>query len=394
MKKFVYVLTAAAVALGFASCQKNSEVNSTSEGKQATVSVNVTQGSLRAIGNSDASTLTAEESKVKKLEVFVFNGDARDGYKKETGADVKKVKDIAVTTGSRTIIVVANAFEDLSNITSKAALKATVSADLANQTLANGLLMTCEETDVFDVKPGKNQYGFKTGDTDLDATANQIKAETPIALTRVAARVALVKAETAFEGAYAGFKFEPTEVYVYNAKKQSKYFGTDLNHGSDLLSGTDLTPYSGEYKPGTLPTTVAYLKDNVTDLSTITTDKPVYYYVFENDATIKPTIFTIKGKIKKADNSYATKDDFPGAIDNDGFTYYSIVVNGNKGGYTYTGDATAKDSKIKRNTKYNLSVKIKHLGKDDPTVPPTESATLDVMIEVAPWLSVDQAIEY
>ena len=394
MKKFVYVLTAAAVALGFASCQKNSEVNSTSEGKQATVSVNVTQGSLRAIGNTSASALTAEEGKVKKLEVFVFNDDARDGYKKEEGTDVKKVKDIAVTTGSRTIIVVANASEDLSNITSKTTLKATVSADLANQTLEKGLLMTCEETDVFDVKPGKNQYGFKTSDTDLDPTANQIKAETPIALTRVAARVALVKAETAFEGAYAGFKFEPTEVYVYNAKKQSKYFGPDLNHGADLLSGTDLAPYSGEYKPGTLPTTVAYLKDNVTDLSTITTDKPVYYYVFENDATIKPTIFTIKGKIKKADDSYATKTDFPGAIDNDGFTYYSIVVNGNKGGYTYTGDATAKDSKIKRNTKYNLSVKIKHLGKDDPTVPPTESATLDVMIEVAPWLSVDQAIEY
>ncbi|MDD7438711.1 MAG: fimbrial protein [Bacteroidales bacterium] len=392
MKKFVYVLTAAAVALGFASCQKNSEVNSTSEGKQATVSVNVTQGSLRAIGNTSASALTAEEGKVKKLEVFVFNGDARDGYKKEEGTDVKKVTDIAVTTGSRTIIVVANAFEDLSGITSKAALKAIVSADLVNQTLTNGLLMTCEETDAFVVKPGKNQYGFKAAEADTGA--NQIKADAPIALTRVAARISLVEAKTAFEGAYANYVFEPAEVYVYNVKKQSKYFGTDLNHGSDLLSGTDLNPYSGEYKPGTVPTEVAYLKDVVTDLSTITTDKPVYYYVFENDATIKPTIFTIKGKIKKADDSYATKTDFPGAIDNDGFTYYSIVVNGNKGGYTYTGDATAKDSKIKRNTKYNLSVKIKHLGKDDPTVPPTESATLDVMIEVAPWLSVDQAIEY
>jgi len=160
-----------------------------------------------------------------------------------------------------------------------------------------------------------------------------------------------------------------------------------------LLSGVDLTNFKGTLKPAAWET-AAYLKDAFTSLD-ILSEQQVYYYVFENDASVQPTVLSIKGKIKKssADDDYATATEFPGAIDSQGYTYYSIVVNANKEGYTYEGD-TPKDSKILRNTQYNISVTIKHLGKDDPTDPPTEAATLDVKVEVAEWEVVGQNVVY
>lgn len=384
-----------ALGLGLAAC--NNETPEVETGADATVSIKITKTTAGTRVATDAYTNVSErtvaESNIKKLDVFVFNGDAVDGHGTASGTNVLEVKDIAVTTGSRTLVVVANATSDMGTITSKAALLAKVATDLSAQTLDNGLLMTSEETGAFTIAAGKNYYGYTAGQTPA-GTEHSVGA--PVKLTRVPARVALVRATTAFDGSYAGFKFEPEQVFLFNAKKQSKYFGTSLATGAELLSGVDLTLFAGPLKPATWDAawTVDYLKDAVTDLETISTDKPVYYYTFENDATVQPTVLSIKGKIKKADDSYATAADFPGAIDAAGYTYYSIVVNATKGGYTYTGADVAHDGKIMRNTQYNLTVTIKHLGKDDPTEPPTEAAMLDVLVEVVPWVIVNQAVEY
>lgn len=263
---------------------------------------------------------------------------------------------------------------------------------MAAQTLENGLLMTSEETPPFAIKAGKNYYGYAAGQT---PAGNEISVDAPVKLTRVPARVALVNAVTQFTGSYAEFTFEPEEIFLFNAKKQSKYFGNPgaLVAGTELLSGVDLSSFGGPLKPAAWET-ADYLKDAFTSLD-ILSEKQVYYYVFENDASVQPTVLSIKGKIKKssAENDYATADDFPGAIDSEGYTYYSIVVNADIPGYTYDGE-TPKDSKILRNTQYDISVTIKHLGKDDPTDPPVAAATLDVKVEVVDWKVVNQEVVY
>ncbi|WP_394287244.1 fimbrial protein [Bacteroides pyogenes] len=379
-----------AIALGLAACS-NEDTPVVQQAKNATMSLKIVQGGTRAIGSPDA--VTAGESKIKRLDVFVFNGDDVDGHKQATGEDVTEVKDIAVTIGSRTMVVVANATADMGTITSKADLLSKVATDLAAQTLENGLLMTSEETPPFAIKAGKNYYGYAAGQT---PAGNEISVDAPVKLTRVPARVALVNVETTFEGSYEGFTFEPEEIFLFNAKKQSKYFGNPgaLVKGSELLSGVDLTSFEGTLKPDTWVAewTADYLKDAFTSLD-ILSEKQVYYYVFENDASVQPTVLSIKGKIKKDEDTYATADDFPGAIDSEGYTYYSIVVNADIPGYTYDGE-TPKDSKILRNTQYNISVTIKHLGKDDPTDPPVAAATLDVKVKVAEWEVVKQNVVY
>lgn len=376
-----------AIAFGLAACS-NEDTPVVQQAKNATMSLKIVQGGTRAIGIPD--DITAGESKIKRLDVFVFNGDAVDGHKQATGEDVTEVKDIAVTTGSRTMVVVANATADMGTITSKAALLGKVASDLAAQTLENGLLMTSEVTEEFTIQAGKNYYGYAAGQT---PAGNEISVGVPVKLTRVPARVALVNAVTQFTGSYAEFTFEPEEIFLFNAKKQSKYFGNPgaLVAGTELLSGVDLSSFGGPLKPAAWET-ADYLKDAFTSLD-ILSEKQVYYYVFENDASVQPTVLSIKGKIKKADDTYADADEFPGVFDDDDYTYYSIVVNANKEGYTYEGD-TPKDSKILRNTQYNISVTIKHLGKDDPTDPPTEAATLDVKVEVTDWKIVGQNVVY
>ncbi|MGR4859816.1 fimbrial protein [Bacteroides pyogenes] len=378
-----------AIAFGLAACS-NEDTPVVQQAKNATMSLKIVQGGTRAIGIPD--DITAGESKIKRLDVFVFNGDDVDGHKQATGEDVTEVKDIAVTIGSRTMLVVANATADMGTITSKADLLSKVATDLAAQTLENGLLMTSEETPPFAIKAGKNYYGYAAGQT---PAGNEISVDAPVKLTRVPARVALVNAVTQFTGSYAEFTFEPEEIFLFNAKKQSKYFGNPgaLVAGTELLSGVDLSSFGGPLKPAAWET-ADYLKDAFTSLD-ILSEKQVYYYVFENDASVQPTVLSIKGKIKKssAENDYATADDFPGAIDSEGYTYYSIVVNADIPGYTYDGE-TPKDSKILRNTQYDISVTIKHLGKDDPTDPPVAAATLDVKVEVVDWKVVNQEVVY
>lgn len=386
-----------AIALGLAACS-NEDTPVVQQAKNATMSLKIVQGGTRAIGDSE---LTTKESKIKRLDVFVFNGDARDGYERAENEDgVTEVKNIAVTTGSRTMMVVANATftkEEMKAITSKADLLTKVATDLATQTLEKGLLMTGEVTEAFTIAPGKNYYGYPD-QPGVDAE-NQHSKNEPVKLIRVPARVSLISAVTTFEGSYEGFTFEPEEIFLFNAKKQSKYFGNPgaLVKGPELLSGIDLTDFDGTLKPDTwVPAWKAdYLKDAFTSLD-ILSEKPVYYYVFENDASVQPTVLSIKGKIKKADNTYATKDEFPDAIDAQGFTYYSILVNATRDGYTYSGEnnGITGDKIIRRNTHYKISVTIKRIGKKDPTDPPIEPATLDVKVEVAEWEVVGQNVVY
>lgn len=389
--KLIKLILSGAIILGMVACNSDDGIESHSK-KDATVSLKITQVGTRAISTS---TLATEESNIKKIDVFVFNGNLIDGHKQVTSpTTVTEVNGVEVTTGTRSLVVVANSSVDLTGISTKTDLLETVAADLADETLEKGLLMTSEETESFTLAAGENFYGY--ADNGSIPAENKHSIGVPVKLQRVAARIALVSLDTQFTGSYDGYEFELAEVFLFNAKKQSKLFGESLVKGTEYLSGINLDLFNGALKPSgwVAEWEVPYLRDDFTGSSDIGADNFPYYYTFENDASVVPTVISLKGKLKDASGNYVTEEDLPGSIDTEGFTYYSIEVNATKGGYTYNDNSGEHDSKILRNTQYNISILIKHGGKKDPTDPPLEPAELNVYVEVVPWLVVNQNVEY
>lgn len=398
--KLSNLLLIGAIAFGLAAC--NNENVPEVQTKDATMSLRIMQtgisSPIKAVGV--AKDLVVSESAIDSLDVFVFNGDVRDGYKREVatkGTILNKVEDISVTAGSRSIIVVANSPLDLSKTTSKKALLDFVHPNLLVQASTSILLMTSEETAPIEILPGVNYYGYP--DSQADAAA-EFSIGSPLQLTRVAARVALMGVTVNFEAPYENWTYKNESVFLFNAKMQSKFFGPSLVLGEELLSGLNLTNFGGPLKPYKWDAawTVDYLKDAVTDLTKITRDAPVYYYTFENDSVKVPTCISLQGKLLDANGDQVTRtthSQFPNIndiVDADGYTYYTVVVNAEKINYTYTAGYTP-DGTIKRNTQYNITLAITRPGVDDPT-DPVEYAILNVEVEVTPWVIVEQGVTW
>lgn len=378
--KTIKLFAIAAITLGMMACNKNenTEVNP-NEGAQATLTVKVdTSSSLRAIGAVPA------DGTVKSLEVFVYAGDVLEGYGKADNAT--EVKDIKVTTGDRKMVVVANA-----NLGKVNSLKDLMAKKIEGKVAVFGapegdqvdIAMTSETKDIT-IKAGKNVYGLAAGAEDNNLSTD------PLELVKVPARISLISAKTEFAEPFTGWTFEPKAIFVFNVPGNTNYFGSPLAIDGDHFSGIDMTAWTGDLlASGTIKVNAA-LFDAVDDLSTITENNPAYYYSFENREGSKPVVLTIKGKLKNADGEYVSGEPF---ADASGFTYYSILVNADRAGYTYTGEDTAIGY-LKRNTDYRLSVTIKRPGTGDPTTPPAETATLDVKVEVKPWTKVSQTVVY
>lgn len=366
------IFMVAAIALGLMACNKNEDINVPQDEAQATLSVKINSGTLRALGTP------GEADKVTKLEVYVYKGGTLEAYKKaEEAAGVTEVKQIAVTAGASKLVVVANSAEDLGEVEALSALEEKMVEGLVAPA---SIVMTSEVTPI-DIKAGHNVYGYtKSGDE------NQI-SEAPLALVRVPARVVLDKAEVAFEGVFADWKFTPEQVFVFNVRGKSKLFGENLYVSeAPFYSGVVVTGFGGALD-GDSSVEKTSLQDvlETKDFSKL----PAYYYTYENEDADHPVVLTIKGKLQRGDNS------IPGApyTDAAGTTYYSILVNVAKPGYVFTG-VNSGNGKVKRNTEYKLDVTIKRPGKDDPTVIPSDPATLDVKVVVTPWSVVNQNVTY
>lgn len=104
-------------------CRKEDAAQESGDPSSKTVNLTVNIDnpiSTRATGISGDET---DEAKVNSLQVFVFNGEAIDGYASASNA---KSLNLGCTTGSRTIYAIANA-PSLANVTSMSELLATVS---------------------------------------------------------------------------------------------------------------------------------------------------------------------------------------------------------------------------------------------------------------------------
>lgn len=377
-------LLAGLIALGFMAC--NNDEAPVVNNAEATVSVKVMPSSgpaVRAVGDlTDPGiepTGLGAESAIKKTQVWIFVGNTLDGYGE---SNTNEVTNVAASVGSRDIIVVVNG-TDLTGSSTKAdilAYQQSVPVDIAT----NGLLMTAEPLNAALV-PGKNTIGYGANPT--NATSLE---DATLKVARVNARVAIVDAKLGTLASGQELIFDAltdVDVAIFNVAKKTKIFGAaaTLATNTDYLFGEAWPSTSGSYTVGTA---AADFKNAVS--FPIAVNAAPYYYVTENTATdVKEQMLivlrgkpTLDGDPVVADGLYT---------DEDGYTYYPVWVNADLPGYNYVGD-DVKDSIIRRNTQYNISLTITKIG--NPTIDPVEEAFLDVKVEVLPWEVVDQNVEW
>ncbi len=296
-------------------------------------------------------------------------------------------------------MVVANAGLG-NNFTSQAALLTELKGlpvDVAN----NGLIMTAEPFNV-NLEKGNNYYGY---DGEDEAGVKKYHEVTPLAITRVNARVAIVSATLNTGSIPANQtpifdKLGDVQVAMFNVPEKTNLFyarsnplATDLATNASYLYGDQWPSTAGSYEGvADVPEKpTASLMDEVLGLP-VTIDEAPYYYVNESSIVNKMFI-VLRAKLYKG-NTYVDPANNPHLvglyIDSEGYTYYPIWVNGKDLGYGYT--LHTPDGKVVRNTQYNISLTIKGLG--NPTIDPVDKAWLDVKVTVTPWTVVNQTVEW
>lgn len=391
MKSKLFLLSLVALALAFTACNKNQDEPQQSE-TDATISVAVKSADLRAYedGAGDA------DKKVQKLAVMVYQGGAQVAFKEVTDGSLE-VKDIETTAGAKTLVVVANyANQNLKGLSldKVKALTHTLSAD--DQDPNKGTFMLTAEPVAVTLQNGKNYYGYEAG------ADNRISVDKPIELKHIHAGMSLAGVTVEFAESYAtlyGVKFDNGQLIALIAKAQSNVFGeplanTDPNYfyGVQLFGKTDgkYTPAEANYKE------MAELKMDLTEVSETMTGKG--FYVLENNSAEHPTILCLKGTLTQANGDPLTADQAAQAVDagwivsaDDHSTYYPVLVNWTKEGYSYDSGYQAKNA-IERNHKYEITLKITGPGTNSPEDPTAEKANLDVKCKVLPWVIVKQNV--
>lgn len=390
MKSKLFLLSLVALTLAFTACNKNQdEPQSTTD---ATISVAVKSADLRAYEDGAGN----EDKKVQKLAVMVYQGDAQVAYKEADDANALEVTKIQTTAGAKTLVVVANyANQNLKGL-SLAKVKAlthTLSAD--DQDPTKGTFMLTAEPVSVNLQKGNNYYGYADGD------GNRLSIDKPIELQHIHAGMALTNLTVKFAESYKNLysvKFDEGQLIALIAKAQSNVFGeslvnTNANYfyGVKLFGKTDAkyTPAEANYNE------MAELKMALTETGE---QERKGFYVLENSSAEHPTILCLKATLTQANGSDLTADQAQQAVEagwivstTDHSTYYPVLVNWAKDGYTYADGHTAKNA-IERNNKYEIALTITGPGTNSPEDPTAETANLDVKCTVLPWVIVKQNV--
>lgn len=400
--KIFKVLLVVAIALGMMACNNEQDVPEISGEKDASISIKVYPSSngsgLRSVGDlsvTDATTSVglAEESAIKQLEVWVFSGDVLTGYGSAQGDEVTNVEAIA---GESSVVVVANA-----NIGIKVSM-----ADLLDEVnglptgiSTNGLVMTAEPI-VVTLKAGNNYYGY----TEAEVTAKVGEAKTtlsttPLAITRVNARVAIVSAVLDLNSVPETQKAVFThlgdiEVAMFNVPNKTNLFGTSLATNADFQFGADWPSPEYSYVGVGTGTPNSDLYNVITAGLPISAESAPYYYVNENNSLVvtgtetdpaQKMFIVLRAKVYNGTDVVTSLDGL--YTDGEGYTYYPVWVN--KDGISAPSGSIG-DGNVYRNTQYNISLTIKGLG--NPSIDDVDKAFLDVKVEVAPWAVVTQNV--
>ncbi|MBR8763286.1 Major fimbrium subunit FimA type-4 [Porphyromonas levii] len=390
MKKSLFMAGLMSLAMvALVGCNKENNAPS-ADGAEATVSVRVQGAAMRAYvsGNDKA------DQKIHSLAAMVYNGEVQEAYK-AVNAEATEITEIQCTAGDRKLVVVANFGDiDLKGKTLTDLNEMTLTLDEKQQDPAKKMhLMTSDITEV-QIKAGKNKYGYNED----GALSKQ-----PLKISHVHAGMELKSVEVKFNEAFAAkyqinLENEETELIGLIVKKQSKIFGMtgELAFGNEFVFGQEHKGKNeNKYTPDTNYTEEASLmmryKKNQENAG---------FYILENDSEEHPTILTLKtplldkstGAVVAGDALTQAKN--AGYCDDKGFTYYPVLVNWEKKGYTYGADDKNTRNIIERNHKYQTTMNITGPGTNEPEKPVDEPATLEVTVKVAPWVLVAQNVEW
>jgi hypothetical protein len=401
--KIFKVLLVVAIALGMMACNNEQDVPEISGEKDASISIKVVPSSdspsFRAVGNLSGNGITGQgleaESAIHQLEVWVFSGDVLTGYGSAQGNEVTEVTNVEAIAGESSVVVVANA--NIGIKVSKADLLDEVKG-LPTDISTNGLIMTAEPIDVT-LNAGNNYYGYTEAEVTAEVgEAKTTLSDTPLAITRVNARVAIVSAVLDYDSVPETQRAVFThlgdiEVAMFNVPNKTKLFGDSLATNDDFQFGADWPSPEYSYVGVGTGTQNSDLHDSIAGLP-ISAESAPYYYVNENNSSVetgnknapaqkmfivlRAKVYNDAGVVTSLEGLYT---------DGEGYTYYPVWVN--KDGISAPSGSIG-DGKVYRNTQYNISLTIKGLG--NPSIDDVDKAFLDVKVKVAPWNVVTQNV--
>lgn len=393
MRSKFFLLSLVALTLAFTACNKKDDVKSETD---ATISVAIKSADLRAYEDGAGT----EDMKVQTLAVMVYEGQAQVAYKEADAAASLEVKDIPTTAGTKTLLVVANfAGTTFQGKSLNDALAMTHELGADDQDPTKGKHMLTSDATTVTLKKGKNYYGYEAG------ADNRLSVGQPMQLKHIHAGMSFTSVAVEFSTQYKtlyNVKFDNGAVMALIAKKQSNVFGASLvNNDANYLYGekhfgkadNKYTPEETNYAlESTLLLPITKNEDIVkTDI------KGMGFYVLENNVAAHPTILCLKGTLTQANGDALTTEQAKEAVkagwivsETDHSTFYPVLVNWEKDGYSFTGTTTKNG--IVRNNKYEISLKITGPGTNSPEDPTQEKANLDVKCVVTPWNIVKQNV--
>ena len=431
MKTRVF-LVAALVALGFAACNNDDVPHFEKEGAPATVTVKLfTEGSSTRTRNVVNATNVAYESEIHSLQVFLFRGQQMETNHFFNRVDLEETDDgfvaegIDATSGIRTLFVIANHPELGWNYTLTEFRN--LNTNVLNQNIATtGLVMTSVERDITLVE-GENLLGNPEGTHHETHTHgvdfNHINVGDPtlelddnLLLHRINARIALTNVTVRFDDPRFD-RFELVEVAMFNVRNTSRLFtrpttfervNNEVNNAFFSFGSPFPTPLNSFRQVGatTAPSLLVNLPGQIVplDIAGLNDGRHIFFYAFENvgdplvevdDEYVRVnrdgTFIVLKGRLMKGTEQFR----FDGVFTCDaGYTYYAIWVNdAHRSTFTTPlGTPPMGDNTIHRNTQYNISVTL--WGPGNPSIDPVEEAFLDVHVEVAPWIVVNQNVNW
>ena len=348
MKK-IFLFLAAATLVGMAACNKPEERSSSNPESQSegTISFRLTPEDGPAPATRAVTAYTTAqtyETKVNKVQVFVFNSDGKLAAYKDNGTSLTGT--ISTTAGTKTVWAVING-PSLSSVSTLSALQETAVDLSANSTTATtGFVMA------------GNGSCTVSGTGSVDCSFH---------VSRLASRVALVSVDNKLPASYGALKIE--RIFLCNVVGNQNIAGdaapaTWYNQDGRKDESTRNTTHiidGSTYKASCETLTYKSVGQTVANGASHTPSTPYLFYAYPNSSTVAPNgyanPFTAKQTVLTVVATVDSK-----------IQYYPVVLN----------------SALARNTSYTVGLTITGLGSDDPDKPVTKGS-IAVTITVDGW---------
>lgn len=443
--KLKNLLFATMFACAFASCSSDDDPIDNGGGNNgdvdATFSLKFETPVITKSGNTDG-----KDNTISTLNVYVFNGTGDGAVLEKIGnsSSSNEAKDIPVSSGDKSVVVVANHAPEMTE-GSSTLLDLYKATKEFGETEKNGTISMNSRTYVVSISAGRKNYlGYKETEVaggnyliPTPETGGDLYNE-PVKLYRNVAKINLEKVSVSTEGSknqYSNAKFILKDVFVLHAPKTSYVVGGALPWSPTYYAANDAWlggPVAGDsntegtykywvkiiqdwktaneggkekkpflangqgYEGGLAPflhneIINETIKDGASYPEGIVKNSSIdYFYSYEN-LSATHTLLVVKGKFLFGKDP--KEEDFDDR-------YYSVSVgHDNTSGsidITPPDGALARENNagVLRNMQYNIALTVKGPGWETPFGPDgTQNTFMDVKVEVVGFRLVSQVVE-